>query len=252
MVLQEPTAIRPLFKAAFWLSLVMLLLIPVQIVVFVASPPPQTVQGFFELFHAHPFLGLLSLDFLYLFNNAILMVVYVAVFFLLTPHRPVTSLLALIVGLVGIACYYPSNPAFEMMTLSKQFLAATPTHAPIYIGAGEAVMAGYTGTSFNSYYVLNSICLILYAHGFLTTSRFRKSIGIWGLASGLLMAIPSSAGMIGMVFSLLSLVPWMVFVALLLRVFVQEGDIRPPKAGDSGVFRRRHPSQADALPPPTA
>lgn len=33
------------------------------------------------------------------------------------------------------------------------------------------------------------------------------------------MIIPASAGMLGLVFSLLSLIPWMVFVALLMMNF---------------------------------
>ena len=53
---------RPLFALARILALVMLLLIPLQIVVFVIAPPPDTVTGFFDLFQRQPFLGLLSLD----------------------------------------------------------------------------------------------------------------------------------------------------------------------------------------------
>jgi hypothetical protein len=33
------------------------------------------------------------------------------------------------------------------------------------------------------------------------------------------MIIPSSAGVLGMIFSLLSLIPWMVFIALLMINF---------------------------------
>lgn len=221
---------RNIFRVAHPLTLAMLLLIPVQIVVFVAFPPPNSVEGFYELFRTQPFLGLLSLDLLYLLNNAILIVVYLAVFFLLVSSKPVTSILALVMGLVGIACYYPSNPSFEMLTLSKHFFAAEPALSQIYLGAGEAVMAAYTGTAFNSYYVLNSVCLILFAYGFLTTPEYKRSIGIWGMASGLLMTIPSSAGTIGMVFSLLSLIPWMVFIGLLLQVFRKNAKVSSTRA----------------------
>ena len=86
------------------------------------------------------------------------------------------------------------------------------------LAAGEAVMAGYTGTAFNTYYVLNAIGLLLFAATFLHSPRFKRSIGYWGLASGVLMIVPSSAGLVGMIFSLLSLIPWVVFIALLIGV----------------------------------
>jgi len=41
---------QPLYRVARILILVMLIIIPMQILVFVFSPPPGTVKGFFELY----------------------------------------------------------------------------------------------------------------------------------------------------------------------------------------------------------
>lgn len=213
------TSLRPLYRVAQYFALAMLIIIPLQIVIFVVSPPPETVKGFFELYHQNSFLGLLSLDFLYLINNTILVIVYLALFILLYPQKPVASLLAFILGLIGVASYYPSNPAFEMLTLSNQYFQALPEQQTIYLAAGEAAMSGYTGTSFNTYYVLSTICLLLFAYAIIKSHVFKKSVGLWGLASGLFMIVPSSAGMVGMIFSLLSLIPWTVFVVLLMLKF---------------------------------
>lgn len=213
------TNFQTLYRIAQFLSLAMLIIIPMQIAVYVIAPPPDTVMGFFELYQQNPFLGLLSLDFLYLFNNVIIVLIYLALFILLYREKPVTVLLALILGLIGIACYYPSNPAFEMLTLSTQYYQALPEQQMIYLAAGEAVMSGYTGTSFDVYYVLSTICLLLFSFAIIKSQRFKKSVGLWGLASGFFMIIPSSAGVLGMIFSLLSLVPWVVFVALLMTYF---------------------------------
>lgn len=210
---------QPLYRVAQFLALTMLILIPLQIVIYVIAPPPDTVKGFFELYQQNPFLGLLSLDFLYLFNNAILVIIYLAIFVLLYPEKPVTVILALILGLIGIACYYPSNPSFEMLTLSNKYFQALPEQQTIYLAAGEALMAGYTGTTFNVYYVLSTICLLLFAYALIKSHKFKKSVGLWGLASGFFMIVPSSAGVLGMIFSLLSLIPWVVFVALLMINF---------------------------------
>lgn len=210
---------RSLYRVAQFLTLTMLIIIPLQIVIYVIAPPPNTVKGFFELYQQNPFLGLLSLDFLYLFNNMIIVIIYLTLFVLLYQEKPVTVLLALILGLIGIACYYPSNPAFEMLTLSNQYFQALPEQQTIYLAAGEALMAGYTGTTFDVYYVLSTICLLLFAYALIKSHKFKKSVGLWGLASGLLMIVPSSAGVLGMIFSLLSLIPWVVFIALLMINF---------------------------------
>ncbi len=215
---------QPLFRVAQYLSLAMLIIIPLQIVIFIVSPPPDTVKGFFELYQQNPFLGLLSLDFLYLFNNIIIVIIYLALFTLLYREKPVTVLLALILGLIGIACYYPSNPAFEMLTLSNQYFQALPEQQNIYLAAGEALMAGYSGTTFDVYYVLSTICLLLFAYALIKSHKFKKSVGLWGLASGFFMLVPSSAGVLGMIFSLLSLIPWVVFVALLMINFRKFAD----------------------------
>lgn len=210
---------QPLYRVAQFLALAMLILIPIQIIIYVIAPPPDTVKGFFELYQQNPFFGLLSLDFLYLFNNMIIVIIYLALFVLLFREKPVTVLLALILGLIGIACYYPSNPAFEMLTLSNKYFHALPDQQTIYLAAGEALMAGYTGTTFDVYYVLSTICLLLFAYALIKSPKFKKSVGLWGLASGFFMIVPSSAGVLGMIFSLLSLIPWVVFVALLMINF---------------------------------
>ena len=210
---------KPNHRVAQFLALAMLLIIPLHIAIYIISPPPDTVKGFFELYQQNPFLGLLSLDFLYLFNNMIIVIVYLAIFVLLFQEKPVVVLLAFILGIIGVACYYPSNPAFEMLTLSHQYFQALPQQQLIYLAAGEAVMAGYTGTSFDVYYVLSTICLLLFAYAIFKSPKFKKSVGLWGLVSGFFMIIPSSAGMVGMIFSFLSLIPWVVFIVLLMSKF---------------------------------
>jgi len=106
-----------------------------------------------------------------------------------------------------------------MLTLSHQYFQALPQQQLIYLAAGEAVMAGYTGTSFDVYYVLSTICLLLFAYAIFKSPKFKKSVGLWGLVSGFFMIIPSSAGMVGMIFSFLSLIPWVVFRVLRMSKF---------------------------------
>lgn len=207
---------RLLHQTAYRLALVMLTLIPIQIFVFLFSPPPTSVIDFFQLYHDNWFLGLLSLDFLYLFNNAIIAILYLSLFVKLVEERPALIVMGFIIGLIGIACYFPTNPSFEMWTLSRRYFEANALTQGSFIAAGEGLLAHYTGTAFNVYYVFNAFTLLAFSYAILKSPQFSRATGYWGLTSGVLMSVPSSFGMVGMIFSLLSLVPWMVFIILLL------------------------------------
>lgn len=207
---------KPLFSLTRFLTLIMLILIPIQIIIYIVSPPPETVRGFFELYQQNPFLGLLSLDFLYIFNNIIIVFIYLSLYLILCKEKPTLILIALIMGLIGVSCYFPSNPTFEMLDLSRSYFISTPENQNIYLATGETLMAGYSGTTFNVYYVLSTISLLLFSYTLFKSPNFKKSFGTWGLISGFFMIIPSSAGTLGMIFSLLSLIPWIVFIILLM------------------------------------
>lgn len=210
---------RALYQTAFAAALTMLVIIPLQIAVYMLFPPPETVLGFFELFYKSPFLGLLSLDLLYIANDILLTLLYLAMWASLHDKSPCSALSALMLGLLGVACYVPSNPAFEMLRLSKLFFLAPQGERMIYLAAGEALMAGYTGTAFNVYYLLSTVGLLLFSYGIYKSNLYSRTTALFGFCAGFLMIIPSTAGAVGMIFSFLSLIPWGVFVALLMWRF---------------------------------
>ncbi|ACY17292.1 DUF4386 family protein [Haliangium ochraceum] len=199
-------------------ALVSMALIPVQVFVFVVWPPPTSVADFYALYQQSPWRGLLGLDLLYLINNLCVLLMYVAFFGALRPARPAAGLLGLALGLVGMAAYYPSNPAFEMLTLSQRFAeAASDAERTALLGAGEALLAGYTGTAFDVYYVLNALALLVFAGAMWRSEAFDRRTAGAGLIAGVLMSIPSTAGSLGLMFSLLSLLPWLLFALLAAR-----------------------------------
>ena len=155
---------RFLHQTAYRLALVMLTLIPIQILVFIIRSPPTSVTGFFQLYHDNWFLGLLSLDFLYLFNNAIIAILYLSLFVKLVEERPSLMVMGLVIGLIGIACYFPTNPSFEIWTLSRRYFEANSLTQGGFIAAGEGLMAQYTGTAFNVYYVFNAFTLLAFSY----------------------------------------------------------------------------------------
>ena len=218
------TALPGLYRLGGIAAYIMLGIMIIQIIVFIIWPPPATVEGFFALFESNKLLGLLSMDLLYIVNNAILALIYLALFAALQPAGRTAMTLALVSGLVGICAYFSSNTAFEMLSLSGQYAAATTeSQKLISLSAAEGMVAVYRGTAFLVYYVLNAIALLIVAMVMLKSNFFSKGTAIIGLVAGILMAVPSTAGTVGMVFALASLVPWGIFLVLIARAFFAAG-----------------------------
>ena len=130
----------------------------------IRRPPRSTLFPYTTLFRSQKnwFLGLLSLDLLYILNSALLSIIYLALYIALKRISESLMAIALTLGLVGIAAYFPSNTAFEMLSLSNQYAAATTdAQRTILLAAGQAMLAIYTGTAFNVYYVMNAIALLI-------------------------------------------------------------------------------------------
>ena len=208
---------RLLGKTAAFCSLAMLVLIPTQIIVFSLHRPPSEAKLWFDLFASNWFLGLIEMDLLYLIDYALVALVYLGLYEILKEKYRALMQIALLLGYIGIAAYYSSNPAFELWEAQRNYAqASTLIEQQTWLTIAESLILQWRGTAFNSYYILNGICLILISYALLKSDLPRK-IGAIGLISGILMSIPSTAGMIGLVFSILSLIPWMFFLALLYK-----------------------------------
>lgn len=224
-----------LYKPAGIAATVIVLLIPVQILFFGLHPPPETPEGFFKLFNENLFLGLISLDLLYVVNNTLLIFVYLGLFAALREADLAGMTVALVIGFIGIAAYYSSTVIFEMNMLSHQYMEASTAASRDQLAAqGNLLLLRYKGTAFDIYYVLNALTLVLISRIMLRDDTFSKSTAIWGLAAGILMLIPSTAGMLGLTLSLLSLIPWIVFSILITkRFFALDKISKQERAGNS-------------------
>jgi hypothetical protein len=201
-----------LYRTGAIAAFAMLAIMLAQVAIFIIWPPPATVEGFFQLFEQSELLGLLSLDFLYIINNTLLVLIYLALYTALKPYAPSAVLIALILGLAGITAYYASNTCYEMMSLAAQYNStADATQKSIFLGAGQALLETYRGTAFDIYYVLNAMTLLIFAVIMLRSREFSRTTSVFGIIAGVLMTIPSTVGIIGLIFSLASLIPWAVF-----------------------------------------
>ncbi|MCF7857985.1 MAG: hypothetical protein K9N07_01470 [Candidatus Cloacimonetes bacterium] len=209
-----------LFRGGIIAAIFMVTMIPVQIACFIIWPHPTNIVDWFALFNTNWVIGLISFDFLYMLSMIASIFLYIALFFALFDGHKALSLFAIIIGLIGLTIYFPSNTSIEMLSISKQYFSASSEHAKgLYIASGQTLDSIWKGTSYSVYYVLNGIALILFFLAMIKDNKFRKSTSYIGLTSGFLMTIPSTAGIIGMSMALLSLIPWSIFSILVIQDF---------------------------------
>jgi hypothetical protein len=126
--------------------------------------------------------------------------------------------IALALGLIGIAAYFTSNPAFEMLSLSSQYAAATTNaQRSAFQAAGQAMLALYQGSAFDVYYILDAVATLIISAVMLRSTLFGKVTASAGILAGVLMLIPSTAGTLGLYLAFASLVPTVIWLVLSAR-----------------------------------
>ncbi len=116
-----------------------------------------------------------------------------------------------------------------MMALSDQFAAATTEAARSEImAAGRIAVAGWTGTAFDTSYVLGGLSVLAFSAAMLRSTVFTRATAIVGLIMGIFMIAPPTIGPIGMAMALISLIPTAVWLVLLARRFFAMAKVHPP------------------------
>jgi len=206
---------KTVYKLGAIALLLIVALIPLQVIVFYISPPPESVEDFLALYHKSPILGMLSLDLLYIINNLLLIIPFIALFIRLKETSSTLSLASLVVIIISLSIYFNTNPALEFLNLSKQYNEVTAVYdQQIIMAACTSLLANYTGTGFFIYYMLGGIAILLISLAMIYDNEFGKPIIILGIISGATMLVPSTVGMVGFVMSLLSLIPWIMYSVL--------------------------------------
>jgi hypothetical protein len=222
-------------------ALAVLVLIPIQMVVFFIWPPPTTVMGWFTLFQDNALVGLLDMDLLLIIDYLLLIVVFSALWASLRRANESLMAIALILQLIATAAYLASTVAFEMLSLSNQYAAATTdAERSLFLAAGQAMLVTWQGTAFDVSYVLSAIAVLTVSAVMLRSHMFSKVTGYAGLSAGILMSVPPTAGMIGIVFSLVSLVPLVIWLTLIARRLLHSGtlerDYLPSKHRNNSTY----------------
>ena len=207
---------RPLMRLGAIAAIVVLAMIPLQAAVFLLSPPPTTVTAYFALFQANPLLGLLDLDLLLTIDYLVMIPFYLALYVLLRRREATLALLGLTLGLFSLALFFVSREAtFSMWQLSSQYAVADESGRAALLASGQMLLTHYNGGTFGLSYLLGATSTLLFSIAMLRTQVFGRTAAVVGLVTGAAMLVPPNTGSVGLVVSMLSLIPTAVWLVLL-------------------------------------
>jgi hypothetical protein len=208
----------PLFRLASVTAVAVVCLIPLQALVFLLSPPPQTVLGYFDLFQRNPFLGLVDLDLLLIVDYLAMIPLYLSLYVLVGRRSNTLALLGLVLGLFSLLLFLVSREAtFSMWMLSSQYASAGEPHRAALVASGQVLLTMYNGGTFGLSYVLGAVSTMLFSVPLWRYEILGRAVGVVGVITAVTMLVPPNTGPVGLVLAMLSLIPTAVWLILLAR-----------------------------------
>ena len=213
-----------LYKVAGVAALISLVIIPIQVIIFIVSPPPSTAIGWFSLFQNNKLQGLLTFELLIVVSNALAIPMYLAFYVALRRGSESFMAIATVIGLVGIVAFFVARPAFEMLYLSDQYAAATTdTQRSMFLAAGEVMIATFKGTASHLGYVFAALAPLIISVVMLRSNIFSKATAYMGILANVI-ALCLYVPKIGIIFGIISVCPFlMIWEILIARSFFQLG-----------------------------
>ena len=209
---------KPLFKLGGVSALMMVGIIIVQMIVFMSAPPPYEggASAWFALFQNNKIIGLINFELLMIVYVFLSIPITLSLYILLRRVSPSFTALYGILSLIGIMSFIVARPAFEMLSLSNEYAAATSdAERAIYLSAGETLLAVFHGTAFQVSYILGSLGGLIISIVMLKTDVFSKTTAYLRIASSVFdfgLYVPT-VGMYISIFSVLFLLIWDILIA---------------------------------------
>ena len=207
---------RTVYRTGAAAAFAVLVLMPLQLAIFVAFPPPVKVVEWFALFERNALVGMLDMDLLLIVDYVLMALIFLALWAALHHTHPSLAAMALMLELLAVAAYFASTTALEMMAVSHAYAAAaSDAERTALTAAGHALIATWEGTAFTFSYELSAVAVWVAGVAMLRTAGFSRVGGYAAIAVGILSLVPANAGAIGLVLSILALAPtaaWLIFV----------------------------------------
>lgn len=214
---------RPLLRLGAGAAIFVVCMIPIQALVFLLLPPPQSVLGYFELFERNPLVGLLDLDLLLTVDYLALIPFYLALYVVIRRASPTSALVALVMGLFSVVLFLFSREAtFSMWLLSGQYATSfDAAEQAALVASGQTLMTLYNGGTFGLSYILGAVSTLIFSIAMVRYQVFGRLPGIVGIVTGVTMLIPANLGQIGVIVAMVSLIPTAVWLILLTRALLR-------------------------------
>jgi hypothetical protein len=216
-----------LFKVASFSAILVVAFIPIQMTVFMVNPPPTSIVGWFDLFNRNAIIGLIDMDLLLIIDQVLMGLIFLALYQVLKNSNRSSMLIALTLAMLGIAAYFASTVALEMLSLSRKYsVATTEADKSVLLSAGQVLIATWQGTAFDLGYIMEGIAMLMISIVMLSSGIFSKSTSYIGIMLGIMSLIPPTVPVIGMFFAIGSLIPLILWLILIARKLFQLADVK--------------------------
>ena len=212
---------KDLYKIAGVAALIMVVFIPIQIIVYIGWPIPDTAIDSFTLFQNNKLLGLLALELTYVVSNVLSVPLFLALYIALRRASESYMAIATALGLVAIPAIFAARPTFDMLYLSDQYWAATTdAQRSLFLTVGQARLTVINGTAQQVHYVLGAIALLIISVVMLRSNVFSKATAYMGIIANVL-AFGLYVPKIGILLSAISVLPFLTiwFILVARRLF---------------------------------
>jgi hypothetical protein len=174
-------------------TLVILVLLLGEVVVYAVLPSPSSTIECIELFIRKPLFGLLHFDLLGMISYLLFIPLMLSLYTILRRNSESVSLIATVLFLVGIAVFFASNTAFSLLSLIKQYaVAVTETEKAMLMASCHATITLFNVQAFMISYIIISAAWVMISIVMLWSglfNRFTAYMGILAGASGIIAEI---------------------------------------------------------------
>jgi Domain of unknown function (DUF4386) len=212
-----------LYRVAGVAALAIVATLPVAVYVFLAWPPPTSIEAWFSFLQSNKLAAVIDLDLLLLIDQILFLPIILSLYITLRRVNEPLVLLGTVGAVIGAVLLIVSREAtLTLPVLSDQFVAAaSESERTLLLAAGLTLLTTFNGTAFSVGYALVGASGLLVTSMMLRGGIYNKATAYSGICMYVLMLVPPTIGTIGVALSLLSLAPLVPFQILLARRFFQ-------------------------------
>ncbi len=174
-----------LYKIGGVAAIIAAVLIPIEIIILTVWPLPTTVMGYLTLFQSSNLIGLIDSYLLEVVAYVLMVPMFLAIYFAIRRVNESYMLLATILAIMGITVFLATNNPFSMLTLSKQYAAATTeVQKSMILAAWQAILVNTNQRAvggFNMGFFLISVGGLLVSAVMLRSNIFSKTTAYVGI-----------------------------------------------------------------------